>query len=155
MTDRSITVSLLIVFLLLTLLIIGVGALSMHTMHRLNLAARNVASQQWTDVRLSREALDYSSRNSQINLSLVICKDRSQIDVLLAERDEDNANISTLLADLQTRIDSSAERDRLNAVLETRQAYISSYQRATQLLLAEHQSDALTRISWGNSRASR
>src|SRR5215813_9870608 len=80
MNDRSITVSLLIVFLLLTLLIIGVGALGMHAMHQLNLSARNVASQQWTDVRLSREALDYSSRNSQINFSLFVCKDRPQID---------------------------------------------------------------------------
>ena len=142
MTDRSITVSLLIVFLLLTLLIVGVGALSMHTMHRLNLAARNVAAQQWTDVRLSREALDYSSRNSQINLSLFICKDRSQFDALLAERDENSAKISTLLAKLQTRIDSPAESDRLSALLETRQAYIASYQKATQLLMAGSQSDA-------------
>jgi len=142
MNDRSITVSLLIVFLLLTLLIIGVGALGMHAMHQLNLSARNVASQQWTDVRLSREALDYSSRNSQINFSLFVCKDRPQIDALLAERNENSAKISTLLAELQTRIDSSAERDRLNVVLETRQAYISSYQRATQLLLAGRQSDA-------------
>src|SRR5215471_12264266 len=142
MTDRSITATLLIVFLLLTLLIIGVGALSMHTMHRLNLAARNVAAQQWTDVRLSREALDYSSRNSQINFSLFLCKDPSQIDVLLAERNENSAKISTLLAELQTRVDSTAERDRLNALLETRQAYIASYQRATQLLIAGRRSSA-------------
>ena len=79
MTDRSITVSLLIVFLLLSLLIVGVGALSVHAMHALNLAAKNIADQQWTDVKLSTEVLDYSTRNSQLNLRIFLHRQLGRI----------------------------------------------------------------------------
>ncbi|HXJ87776.1 MAG TPA: ATP-binding protein [Candidatus Binatia bacterium] len=135
MTDRSIIASLLIVFLLLTLFITCVGALSMRAMYELNVAAKNIAAEQWTDVKLSREALDYSSRNTQINLRLFLGKDRSQCEALLAERDENSRKISGLLVQLETRVNSPAERDRLDALFEASRSYTASYQNATRLLL--------------------
>src|SRR3974377_2114136 len=101
MTDRSITVGLLILFLSLMLLIIGVGALSMHIMQELNLSARNIAAQQSTDVRLRGEALDYSTRNSQLNLRIFLSSNRSQIDALIAERSQNSARILAVLTQLQ------------------------------------------------------
>jgi len=135
MTDRSITIGLLIVFLVLSILTVGVTGLSLHSMHALNIAAKNIAAQQWTDVKLSREALDYSNRNDQINLRLVLSEDQSQINALLSERTENSIKVSALLRQLEARIDSPAERVHLRALLETRNSYIASYQNATQILL--------------------
>ena len=47
MSGRSITVGRLVVFRILTLLIVVVGASSLQTMHALNLAVNNIAAQAW------------------------------------------------------------------------------------------------------------
>jgi two-component system, NtrC family, sensor kinase len=142
MSNRSITFGLVIVFLSLATLILGVGWLGIHAMNEQNSEARNIRARQWEDVRLSSEVLDYSNRNNQINIRIFLGDDRSELNRLVAERTENSAKISALLAILGTRVDSPEEQNRLDAVLASRKSYQASYQYATKLLLLGHKLEA-------------
>jgi hypothetical protein len=61
-----------IVCLSLAFLITAVGGLGLRSMNELNFEARNIRAQQWKDVQLSSEALDYSIRNNQINIRIFL-----------------------------------------------------------------------------------
>lgn len=142
MSNRSITFGLAIVFLSLASLILGVGWLGIHAMNEQNSEARNIRAQQWEDVRLSSEVLDYSNRNNQINIRIFLGDDPSELNQLVAERTDNSAKVSSLLAILGTRVDSTEEQTRLDAVLASRKSYQASYEYATKLLLLGHKLEA-------------
>lgn len=142
MSNRAIAFSLVLVFLCLASLISGVGGLGLHAMNEQNSAANNVRAQQWQDVQLSSEVLDYANRNNQINIRLFLSHDSSELEKLSTERTENAVRISALLATLQARVDSPQEQHSLDAVLARRRPYTASYQYATALLRAGHKAEA-------------
>jgi diguanylate cyclase (GGDEF)-like protein len=142
MSDRLVTAALVSVFGVLICLILAVGQLGRDAMYRLHADARNIAEQQWVDVQLASEALDYSNQNNQLNMQIVLSDDRSEVESLVFRRTNNSARISALLAHLRTRVGSELENDRFNAVVEARNAYIESYHRVSDLVLSGDQAGA-------------
>lgn len=142
MSNRFITFGLVMVFLFLASLIVGVGELGLHAMNEQNFEARNIRAQQWKDVQLASEVLEYLNRNNQINMLLFLSDDSSELDSLIAERTENVARVTALLGTLSTRIDSTEEQGCFDAVLASRKPYTASYQYATKLLLMGKKAEA-------------
>jgi two-component system, NtrC family, sensor kinase len=142
MSNRSITLGLVIVSLSLVSLIIGVGGMGLHAMKESNFEAKNIAAQQWRDVQLTSELLDHSNRNNQINVQILSSNDPAEVHSLLAERAENNGKITALFAILQTHVASLQEQESLDAVLAARKPYVASYESATKLLLTGKKAEA-------------
>ncbi len=137
MSDRFIGVTLAFALLILIFLVVGVGYLGLSAMDSLHTDARTIAETQWMDVQLASEALTYSDRNSWINMQIVVSSEQREIDSLLVHRTENSARISELLQRLQTRVGSEKERELLNAIIQARSEYVTSYKHATDILLAQ------------------
>jgi len=88
-------------FSLLVVLLIVVGDLGLRRMDLINADLQDIMEKQWAKLRLSREALAYSNRNSRITMQVFLLTDRKEIDLLLVERAENSERISTLLGTLE------------------------------------------------------
>jgi PAS domain S-box-containing protein len=137
MSDRFIGVTLTFALLLLISLIIGVGYLGLNAMDSLDADARSIAETQWVNVQLANEALTYSNQNSRINMQIVVAGDPQEVDSLLVHRAGNSARITDLLHRLQTRVSSEKEKQLLNAIIEARKEYVSSYKQATDVFVPE------------------
>jgi PAS domain S-box-containing protein len=96
--------------------------------------ARTIVETQWMGVQLASEALTYSNRNSRINMQIVVTSDPRDIDSILVDRAKHNAGSSDRLQRLQSRLDSEKERELLNAIIEARSDYVTSYKQASDIL---------------------
>ena len=133
-------------FGLLIALLITIGEMGLRRMDRINEDMQATVGKQWTKLRISREAVTYSNRNSRIIMDIFFIKDRNQIDALLAERAANSNKISTSLADLQNLCKSDEERQLLSVVNERRSVYRDSYLQALRLLLDEKKPDEASAI---------
>ncbi|HYA23231.1 MAG TPA: ATP-binding protein [Terriglobales bacterium] len=134
MSDKFIRVGLIAVFLILILLIVGVGQLGLRAMRSQHADAQNMAEQQWMDVQLAGETLDYVNQTLQIDMRIVLSHDPPQAQSLLRQRAANRAKIDALFAHLQTRVGSAAEQESLNTVLSRRKAYVTAYSHVLDLL---------------------
>ncbi|MFZ0813906.1 MAG: ATP-binding protein [Candidatus Sulfotelmatobacter sp.] len=141
LASREIAVRLGLAFSLLVALLIAVGDLGLRRVDRVNVDLQEVMSTQWNKVRLSREAVTHSNRNSRITMQIFLLKDRKHIDDILKNRVENTTEISELLAKLKGLCQSEEERKLLIAIEEARARYIESYLRALRLLLDEGKRD--------------
>ena len=135
MSDRFVGAALTFASLVLITLVVGVGYLSLDAMDTLYANARTIAETQWIGVQLASEALTYSNRNSRINMQIVVTSDQREIDSILVDRAKHNAGSSDRLQRLQSRLDSENERELLNATIEARSDYVTSYKQASAILL--------------------
>jgi len=142
MSNRLITVGLVAVFLALISLMLGVGQMGLRAMYGLRVDARNIAENQWQDVQLATQAFEYSNRNSQLNLQIVVSDDQNEIHALRERRDENSVRISELLARLQTRVGSQRERERMDAVVAASRDYQDSWERVNHLRAAGEKTSA-------------
>ena len=133
-------------FSLLVGLLIAVGNLGLRRMDQINADLQDIMGSQWTKLRLSREAVTYSNRNSRITMQVFLLKDETQIDSLLAARAENTRKISTLVVELERLCKSDEEKGLLVAIKEARSPYVDSYQRALHLLVAEKKHDAAAAV---------
>jgi len=146
MASREIAVRLGLAFSLLVALLIAVGDLGLRRVDRVNVDLQEIMSTQWNKIRLSREAVTYSNRNSRITMQIFLLNDRKHIDAILKNRVENTAEISDLLARLEGLCQSEEERRLLIAIEEARTRYIESYLRALSLLLDEGKRDAAVAV---------
>lgn len=146
MASRAIAVRLGLAFSLLVALLIAVGDLGLRRVDRVNVDLQEIMSTQWNKVRLSREAVTYSNRNSRLTMQIFLLDDRKHIDAILQNRVENTAEISDLLARLEGLCQSDEERRLLIAIEEARSRYINSYLRALSLLLDEGKRDAAVAV---------
>ncbi|MFY9645761.1 MAG: ATP-binding protein [Terriglobales bacterium] len=130
-----------VAFGLLIALLLTIGDLGLRRMEHVNADLRDKTGIQWTKLRLSREAVTYSNRNSHIIVQIFLLKDRQQIDALLADRSNNTQQISRLIEDLQGLCTSHAEKKLLDDINGARQPYIDSYQRALDLLVDKRSDD--------------
>jgi diguanylate cyclase (GGDEF)-like protein len=103
---------------------------------------RDITGRRMTNVRLVREAMTLSNRNSRITMELFLLQDRAQIGMLLAERSENTKKISALVTEIQGRCELEKEKRLLAAVEEARKPYVESYLRALHLLVDEGKHEA-------------
>ncbi len=129
-------------FSLLVVLLIVVGDLGLRRMDLINADLQDIMEKQWAKLRLSREALAYSNRNSRITMQVFLLTDRKEIDLLLVERAENGKRISTLLGTLENLCKSKDEKHLIVLVNDKRKAYTDSYGQALHLLLDERKEDA-------------
>ena len=144
-THKTISAGLVIGFVVLVLLIAGVGWVGLRTMAQIHAQAREIADTQLKDVQLASEALNLSNQNSRINLEIAMSDDRGEIDSFLARQKMNNAQVSELLKQLQVRIGSKSEQKALDLVFSTRAAYTESYQVVMRIKLEEKDSERARR----------
>jgi PAS domain S-box-containing protein len=129
-------------FSLLIGVLIAVGDLDLRRMNRINAEMQDLTGKQWTTLRLSREALTYSNRNSRITTQIFLTEDRERINSLVAARTENTSRIVALIAELEKLCQSDGEKQLLVVIEEKRALYIDSYARALHLLVDEGKRDA-------------
>ena len=146
LTAGQIAARLGLAFSLLVGLLIAVGDLGLRRMDHVNADLQDIMGEQWTKLRLARDALTYSSRNSRITMQVFLLKDGGQIDSLLAARAKNTREISSLLVRLESLCKSEDEKQLLLAVKNARGPYVDSYQRALHLLIAEKNYEAAAAV---------
>jgi len=136
-TNKHIGLRLGIAFAVLISILVGIGELGLHRMKEVNDTLRDITGRRINNVRLVREAMTLSNRNSRITMELFLLQDRAQIGMLLAERSENTEKINGLVAEIQGRCELEKEKRLLAAVEEARKPYVESYLRALHLLVDE------------------
>ncbi|MFZ0803249.1 MAG: EAL domain-containing protein [Terriglobales bacterium] len=129
-------------FTVLIAILLGIGPLGLRRMNEINENLGAITGRKEIDLQLARRALMLSNSNSRITMEIVLVKNRSLIEKLLATRSENSAEITRLVHESEKRCESEREKQLLNAVRETRKPYMESYQRAIHLLLDEGKQDA-------------
>src|SRR2546423_1813715 len=135
MRNQSIGVKLGAVFSFLIVVLVGVGWLGLHRMAQIDADMEKVVNRRWDKLRLSSEALNYSTLNHRITMQIFFLKDREEIDLLLARRAENSEEITDLIGKLEAGLESDRERELLAATKEARTPYVESYKRALDLLV--------------------
>src|SRR5256714_4056044 len=135
MRNQSIGVKLGAVFSFLIVVLVGVGWLGLHRMAQIDADMEKVVNRRWDKLRLSSEALNYSTLNHRITMQIFFLKDREEIDLLLARRAETSEKITGLIGKLEAGLESDRERELLAATKEARTPYVESYKRALDLLV--------------------
>src|SRR5256714_9072996 len=135
MRNQSIGVKLGAVFSFLIVVLVGVGWLGLNRMAQIDADMEKVVNRRWDKLRLSSEALNYSTLNNRITMEIFFLKDREEIDLLLARRAETSEKITGLIGKLEAGLESDRERELLAATKEARTPYVESYKRALDLLV--------------------
>jgi PAS domain S-box-containing protein len=146
LTSRQFVLRLGLAFSLLIALLIAIGYMGLRRMDSINNELQEAVSKQWTKLRLSREAVTYSNRNSRIMMDIMLIKDREQVAPMLAARKENTEKISALLANLKNLCQSEEERRLLGVVNDRRGAYVESYLQSLRLLVDEKKPEAAAAI---------
>src|SRR2546423_4172633 len=133
MRNQSIGVRLGAVFTFLIVVLVGVGWLGLNRMAQIDTNMEKVVSRRWDKLRLSSEALNYSTLNHRITMEVFFLKDGEEIDPLLARRAENSEKITGLIEKLEGGLESDRERELLAATKEARTTYAESYKRALDL----------------------
>jgi diguanylate cyclase (GGDEF)-like protein/PAS domain S-box-containing protein len=131
-----------VAFTVLIAILLGIGPLGLRRMNEINENLGAITGRKEIDLQLARRALMLSNSNSRITMEIVLVKNRSLIEKLLATRSENSEEITRLVHESEKRCESEREKQLLNAVRETRKPYMESYQRAIHLLLDEGKQDA-------------
>src|SRR5205085_751690 len=130
------------VFSFLIAVLIGIGWLGQNRMGQIHADMEKIVNARWAKVQLSREALNYSTRNSWITMEIYLSKEREKIDPLLARRAENSEKISDLLQKIEGSIESEQERELLANIEEARTPYVGSHKQALDLLINEKKYEA-------------
>lgn len=144
--SRQIGIRLGIAFGVLVSILMGVGYLGLSRMDQISANFNEILGKHWTKLRLTRDALGYSNRNSRITMEILLLRDSNQIDPLLSERAENTKRISELIAQIESRCETDHERQLLATVKQLRTTYIESYLRTLHLLIDEGQRDAAAAV---------
>jgi len=144
--SKHIQLTLGVAFAVLITMLVGIGQLGLRRMKEVDDTLRDITGRRLDKVRLAREALTLSNRNSRITMEIFLVQDRALTGVLLADRSENTKKISTLVAKIESRCESEKEKRQLSAVEWTRKPYIDSYLRALHLLIDEEKHDAAVAV---------
>ena len=95
-------------FILSLLLTAGVGVVNLRLMGEMKTEIQRLTDIRWQSSQFAHQALELSSRNSQITLQVFQVTDSKQIDALMAERQENSDQISALLTQVAGMVNSDA-----------------------------------------------
>lgn len=142
LATRRLWVPLGLTFGLLFALLVAVEYLGISRMNRINFELQEMMGESWSKLRLGREAVARSNRNSRITMEILVARDRELIAPLLLTRAENTERITALLADLKKLCAPGKEMQLLGVVDETRHNYVNSYLQSLHLQVAERKPDA-------------
>src|SRR5919199_2822785 len=137
MRKQSIGVRLGVVFASLVAVLIGVGWLGLSRMARIDADMERTVNSRWNKLRLSSEALNYSTLNHGITMEIFLLREEEEIEPLLARRADNSEKINAFIEKLEGGIESDRERELLAAAKEARTPYVESYKQALGLLVNE------------------
>jgi len=106
MRKQSIGVRLGVVFTFLIAVLTGVGWLGLSRMARIDADMEQVVNSRWDKLRLSSEALNYSTLNHGITMEIFLLRERGEIGPLLARRAENSQKITGLIEKLEGGVES-------------------------------------------------
>jgi two-component system, cell cycle sensor histidine kinase and response regulator CckA len=132
----AITLSLAFAFLIAILM--GIGWLGLSRMGRVNNDLNEIFEKHWAKVHMTRDIVRYSSRNNQLTLQVFLQTRKEDAEVYFARRSENVAAITRLLKEIEARVDSDEERQRLAVVLAARDQFSASYRRAINLVMEKN-----------------
>lgn len=142
MKNRSISLSVVLAFVSMVVILIVGARYALNTLDGLHQAALGIAHGQWENVQLATESLELSNQNSTLTMEMFLAKSEPEILALMARRQNNSDRITALLSILQTRSGSQLEQQKLDDVVEARRKFQESFQQATRLLLQKQHVDA-------------
>ena len=114
------------------------GSLAVKDMGRMNRETDEIFNMQWTQERLSQDAVRYSNLNNRIILQILITEDQEQISGLIAARTANSQTISKIMKEIEeSRLDPGEETDRYERVKTSRRAYMDSCENVLNLAINE------------------
>src|SRR5919199_4753794 len=105
MRKQSIGVRLGVVFASLVAVLIGVGWLGLSRMARIDADMERTVNSRWNKLRLSSEALNYSTLNHGITMEIFLLREE-EIEPLLARRADNSEKINAFIEKLEGGIES-------------------------------------------------
>ena len=97
MRKQSIGVRLGVVFASLVAVLIGVGWLGLSRMARIDADMERTVNSRWNKLRLSSEALKYSTLNHGITMEIFLLREKGEIEPLLARRADNSEKINAFI----------------------------------------------------------
>jgi two-component system sensor histidine kinase/response regulator len=140
--DSNLGLRLGLSFGMLIAILISVGWLGLHHLHRVNADLERIVQTQWAKVRLSNEARAYSTLNNRITMEVFLLQDQKEINSLLVAREQNTQRISKLIDEIESKTESPDERRLVDAVMQKRTPYVNSYKRALHLLVVDKKPEA-------------
>ncbi|HYG22784.1 MAG TPA: PAS domain S-box protein [Verrucomicrobiae bacterium] len=135
MDPKRIVLKLCVAFIGLMLVLVAVGWLGLARMSGMRHELNKIVSQRWEHAELSIDALQLSSANNRITLTILLIDDSAQIEALLKQRESNSARISALLSRATETAETAAEQQLLDAVEKRRAAYVAAYREATRIMM--------------------
>lgn len=146
MKNKGVGLRLSLAFAVLIALLAGIGQFGLRRMKDVDNTLTDITGRRLNNVRLAREALTLSNRNSRITMEMFLLQDRAQIGMLLADRSENTKKITALMAEIESRCESEKEKRLLSALEMDRKPYVDSYLRALHLLVDEGKHEAAVAV---------
>ena len=146
MRNKGVGLRLSLAFAVLIALLAGIGQLGLRRMKDVDNTLTDITGRRLNNVRLAREALTLSNRNSRITMEMFLLQDRAQIEMLSADRSENTKKITALVAEIESRCESEKEKRLLSALEMDRKPYVDSYLRALHLLVDEGKHEAAVAV---------
>ena len=100
MRNKGVGLRLSLAFAVLIALLAGIGQLGLRRMKDVDNTLTDITGRRLNNVRLAREALTLSNRNSRITMEMFLLQDRAQIEMLSADRSENTKKITALVAEI-------------------------------------------------------
>jgi signal transduction histidine kinase/ActR/RegA family two-component response regulator len=126
-------------FGVLVLILSGFGLHAVRDMGRMNQETDDIFIMQWTQERLSDDAVRYSNLNNRVVLQILLTEDQEQINSLLAARTANSQAISKLMIAIEnSRLDPGEETDRFEQIKANRRVYLDSCERVLDMAVNEH-----------------
>ncbi|PIW61327.1 MAG: hypothetical protein COW13_03395, partial [Candidatus Omnitrophica bacterium CG12_big_fil_rev_8_21_14_0_65_50_5] len=116
MTKNKVCALLASSFTLLLILIIGLGWIGRNEIGSFQHSVQTEQESHWLKLRAAQSAVQLSSLNSRITMSIFMTEDPSKRLELFAERAENTGSISALVKSLERDTETAEERHLLEAV---------------------------------------
>ena len=145
MKASRVAIKLVVSFSMLLGIIVVFGTFGLWRISKTTQAVNREVEHNWREAELARQALHYSSLNSRIILQLFMTTEKADINKLLDERKTNADAITRIFNELSSETDSPEEPPLLAKIAAMRDAYISSYLHALNVLFQDGDREAARR----------
>jgi two-component system cell cycle sensor histidine kinase/response regulator CckA len=148
MKRDSTGVKLGIAFGFLIALLIGVSWFGLSRMGQVNAEVSRLLNQRWAKVELARQAVFYSNSTYRITTKIVLLKNtvKAGVNLFTLEREENRRKVAEAQEQIETMVDSDAEKELLAKVNEARGPTNQSLQKLFDLLVNRGEADEVSEV---------
>jgi len=134
MKNMRIAAKLALAFGALIAIMAGIGGISLSRMAAINDKLETVVGVRWSQVRLTEKAVARVNENARITMEYFLVADRAAFDRLVTRQDENKAEITRLVDEIERGLEIEKGKTLLAAVKQARVPYVDSFTRARKLL---------------------